>query len=137
MRRICHRRSVTYRPVVFVRLPPRPGSATHARRFASDAAAALPPDVVDIVALLATELATNAILHAGTSFEFAIEVSPDKVTLCVSDDSAVTPTVKHYKPQDVTGRGLALVEALAARWGVDTTPTGKTVWCDIAIPTST
>lgn len=99
--------------------------------------AALPADVVDTVALLATELATNAILHAGTAFEFAVRVTRAKVTLYVSDESPVTPLVKRYKPDDLTGRGLALVEGLASGWGVDPTPTGKRIWCDILVPGST
>ncbi len=35
------------------------------------------------------------------------------------------------------GRGLFLVDALAARWGSEQTPTGKTVWCEVTAPKPT
>ncbi len=43
------------------------------------------------------------------------------------------PEVRHYATDAVTGRGLALVEQLASSWGIDPTPTGKAVWCEIPI----
>jgi hypothetical protein len=40
--------------------------------------------------------------------------------------------VQQYDSDAVTGRGLALVEQLASSWGVDATPAGKVVWCEVA-----
>ena len=116
-----------------VDLPPEPASATRARRLARDQLTVLcTAEVLDTVALLVTELVTNAILHARTPLRLDIDVQPDRVRVCVEDSSPRSPEVHHYGTDAVTGRGLALVEQLASSWGVDTTPTGKVVWCEIA-----
>lgn len=120
--------------MVSVELPPQPSSASRARALAREQIAGLPGETIDTVALLVTELVTNAVLHARTDLHLEVEVRPQAVVLRVSDGSARTPVVRHYRTDDVTGRGVALVEALATRWGVETTPTGKCVWCEIAIP---
>ena len=81
-----------------------------------------------------TELVTNAVLHARTELHLVIETEPGMVRLRVEDRSPGTPILRHYDTDDVTGRGLALVEMLATRWGVDPRPEGKSVWCEIAFP---
>ena len=117
-----------------VDLPPEPASATRARRLARDRLTVLcTPEVLETVSLLVTELVTNAILHARTPLRLVIEAHPDRVRVRVEDSSPQQPEVHHYGTDAVTGRGLALVEQLASSWGVDTTPTGKVVWCEIAI----
>jgi hypothetical protein len=89
-------------------------------------------DVVDDVALLVTELVTNSVLHARSSF--AVELSSDGagVRIAVSDRSRRGPGRKHLPADSTTGRGLTLIEALTAEWGVDSHPDGKTVWCTLA-----
>lgn len=115
-----------------VELPPEPSSATQARRLAREQLASIcSPDALDIVALLVTELVTNAILHARTPLHLHIETRPGHVRLCVEDTSDRQPQLRSYDADAVTGRGLALVETLASSWGVDSTPSGKVVWCDI------
>jgi anti-sigma regulatory factor (Ser/Thr protein kinase) len=117
-----------------VELPPEPASATQARRLAREQLASIcPPDALDTVALLVTELVTNAILHARTPMHLQIETRPGHVRLCVEDTSDRQPQLRRYDADAVTGRGLALVEALASSWGVDSTPSGKVVWCDIPL----
>ena len=91
------------------------------------------PEALETVALLVTELVTNAILHARTPLQPRDRDAPRSVRVCVEDSSPQTPEVHHYGTDAVTGRGLALVEQLASSWGVDTTPTGKVVWCEITI----
>ncbi len=86
--------------------------------------------------LLVTELVTNAVLHARTELHLIIETEPGIVRLRVEDRSPGTPVLRHYDTDDVTGRGLALVEMLATRWGVDPRPDGKSVWCEITFPPS-
>ena len=120
--------------VVSVDLPPHPSSATRARRLAREHVAACPPEVIDTVALLVTELVTNAILHARTKLHLEIDVMPTRIRLRVKDGCPQVPVVRHYGAEDVTGRGLALVELLATDWGIEETPDGKAVWCEIVIP---
>ena len=80
-----------------------------------------------------TELVTNAILHAQTPLQLQIETTDDLVRLRVEDSSARRPERRSYATDAVTGRGLALVDRLASSWGVDTTPSGKVVWCEIPL----
>lgn len=117
-----------------VDLPPEPASATRARVVAREQLGALcTADALDTVSLLVTELVTNGILHARTPLRLLIEANPGRVRVCVEDSSRLVPEVHRYGNDAVTGRGLAMVEQLASSWGVDATPAGKVVWCEIAI----
>ncbi len=122
-----------------VDLPPEPSSATRARQLAREQLEASYPgdalgaDTVETVALLVTELVTNAILHARTPFQLTLESRPGHVRICVEDASNEPPAVRRFESDAVTGRGLALVEQLASSWGVDTTPSGKVVWCEVPV----
>jgi anti-sigma regulatory factor (Ser/Thr protein kinase) len=77
--------------------------------------------------LVVTELATNAVRHAGTAFSVSVAVD-DQVTIEVSDGSEAIPE-RRDPPSDEDGRGLQLVEALAVDWGVEVTGGRKSVWC--------
>jgi hypothetical protein len=47
----------------------------------------------------------------------------------VTDESPASPQVQHPAPTAVSGRGMALVEALSRTWGTDLHDgVGKTVW---------
>ena len=117
-----------------VDLPPEPSSATRARGLAREQlAASCSADTVETIALLVTELVTNAILHARTPLLLTLEARPNHVRICVEDRSNEQPALQRYDADAVTGRGLALVDQLASSWGVDTTPSGKVVWCDVRI----
>lgn len=117
-----------------VELPPVPASATQARRLAREQLESIcPPDALDTIALLVTELVTNAVLHARTPLQLQIETRPHLVRLYVEDTSDRQPEKRSYASDAVTGRGLALVEALSSSWGVESTPSGKAVWCEIAL----
>jgi anti-sigma regulatory factor (Ser/Thr protein kinase) len=120
--------------VLSVDLPPEPSSATRARTIAREQLeASCSRDTIDVIALLVTELVTNAILHARTPLLLTLESRPAHVRICVEDRSNEQPAVRHYDSDAVTGRGLALVEQLASSWGVDTTPEGKVVWCEVPV----
>lgn len=115
-----------------VDLPPEPASATRARALARERfGTSYSRDTLDTIALLVTELVTNAILHARTTLQLTLETRPGLVRICVEDESNDQPTLQHYASDAVTGRGLALVEQLASSWGVELTPTGKLVWCHV------
>ena len=117
-----------------VDLPPEPASATRARTLARERLEmSCSRDTLETVALLVTELVTNAILHARTPLLLTLESRPGHVRICVEDRSNDQPAVRSYESDAVTGRGLALVEQLASTWGVDTTPSGKVVWCEVPV----
>lgn len=115
--------------------PPEPRSARAARRAATRALAeAGRADVVDEVALLVSELVTNAILHAGSSIDVELSADPRCVRVEVRDRSTVAPVVHDYGDEAATGRGVAMVEMVADRWGVDVRPDGKAVWFELGDP---
>lgn len=79
-------------------------------------------------ALLVSELAANAALHAATDFTVVVQRTGDAVRLEVHDGSAAVPQQRRHSSEATTGRGLLLVAELAEAWGVQATPTGKVVW---------
>lgn len=89
-------------------------------------------EYADDAALLVSELVTNAALHARTDIVVVIELRSECLRLAVSDRSPRQPARRHYSVDSTTGRGLALVAALAQRWGIDANPDGsKTVWAEL------
>jgi anti-sigma regulatory factor (Ser/Thr protein kinase) len=119
--------------VVTLDLPPEPRSATRARELVREHLDSVaPPDAVEVAALVATELVTNAVLHARTTIVVAVDVEPGRIRLRVADESDVVPARRNYAPEAATGRGLALVDRLATAWGVERSPRGKAVWAEIA-----
>jgi len=121
--------------VISVELPAELTSATRARELIREKlGGACSREVTETAALLATELVTNAVLHARTPFRLGVDATPEVVRIWVEDTSAATPTLRSYEPGEATtGRGLVLVEALATAWGVDPTPAGKRVWCEVLV----
>lgn len=84
----------------------------------------------DAVLLLVSELATNAVRHAGTPFEVAVDVREAGVRVAVIDgDISHPPQVRHPGVDDTSGRGLLIVDDLAERWGTEELDDGsKSVW---------
>jgi anti-sigma regulatory factor (Ser/Thr protein kinase) len=112
------------------RFDPKPRNVRAAREFVADALRdqGFAGDY-DTVLLLASELVTNAVRHAATPFEITVEVAHDRVKVAVIDgDRDHGPRVRHPSPDDTNGRGLLLVDQLAAVWGSDRTGGGKAVW---------
>jgi hypothetical protein len=86
----------------------------------------------DDAALIATELATNAILHARSEFTVVVSRRPGgTIRIAVRDTSLARPRPRRAGPFETSGRGLRLVEALAADWGADLLPDGKVIWADL------
>ncbi|MGW3162127.1 ATP-binding protein [Streptomyces sp. NPDC001142] len=90
------------------------------------------------VALVVAELAANAVRHGrvrGRNFLLSAryETSARRIRVEVSDACAQLPPVGPSSPADdeESGRGLVLVDVLAACWGaVPRTPFGKMVWAE-------
>ncbi|MFC4947559.1 SpoIIE family protein phosphatase [Pseudonocardia sp. GCM10023141] len=115
-----------------IRLPPDARSARSARRMVQDALAdlgpdagpaAVDPDVADTAVLLASELAENAVLHAGTEFEVELTVDTEGLTIAVTDHGSgplemhLAQPRRRYGRAATHGRGLELMQRLATRWG--------------------
>ncbi|WP_255303877.1 ATP-binding protein [Streptomyces sp. F-7] len=89
------------------------------------------------VQLCASELVTNVVQHLGEGVPVTVRVWCDdggRTRLEVTDpDPRALPVLRASVGADEeSGRGLALLDALAARWGVAYGPgRGKTVWCEL------
>jgi anti-sigma regulatory factor (Ser/Thr protein kinase) len=115
-----------------IALRPVPASAASAREFVDDTLGAWGCEgFVDASRLLISELVTNAVLHARTDIEVVIRAVRRGVRVEVHDRSAAAPVVRRYDDEAMTGRGLALVDELARRWGVDREEGGKSVWFEL------
>ncbi len=88
----------------------------------------------DDIRLVVSELVANAVRYARTWVHVSIIVSAGMVLVEVSDDGDGYPAPRPLSPQAVYGRGLALVEALSAGWGVRADGQRKTVWCRVRLP---
>lgn len=109
-------------------LPATARSVTDARRFVTDALRTWGRDeLADTAALLTSEVVTNAVLHARTSVDVVVRQLRDGVAIDVSDGSLSPPRGRRTTPQSTTGRGLALLDQLAATWEVKLRSNGKTV----------
>jgi len=89
-------------------------------------------DTSDTAVLLATELVTNAVEHGRGSAYLDAAVDDRAIRLEVTDGSTVRPQPNTTVTDlDERGRGLMLIDALASRWGINSRPDGKTVWCEL------
>jgi len=103
-----------------------------ARRFATAALDAWGLEADDIE-LLVSELATNAVLHARSDFCIRLMAFEDRVRVEVSDQNSRLPSFSVVPADAYSGRGLMLVQASAAAWGVEAhSEDGKTIWFEVS-----
>jgi anti-anti-sigma regulatory factor/anti-sigma regulatory factor (Ser/Thr protein kinase) len=121
-------------------LAPIPTAAAAARVFVRDVLGywqlALPDStLVNRAVLLASELVSNAVLHARTELRLRVELRGELLHLAVHDGSPrLLRLVNIPDPEAEGGRGLWLVEQLARAWGVNRHPDGgKVVWCTLRL----
>jgi anti-sigma regulatory factor (Ser/Thr protein kinase) len=116
-------------------LPAEAGSAFRARGFVTQHLADHNLSYLgDDVRLVASELATNALLHAKTPFTVSLEQLARAVLLTVQDGSPSTPERVDAQVMDTHGRGLFLVDQASHDWGVTEGPGGfKSVWASFVI----
>jgi anti-sigma regulatory factor (Ser/Thr protein kinase) len=112
-------------------------SVPAARRFATGALAHLPEDTLQAVELMVSELATNSIRHVNSEFELTIVATSREIRVTVTDHGGGTPRMRIAAPDDVSGRGLRIVDLLSDRWGVDKHGDRTEVWFSVAVPRGT
>ncbi|MGW4883347.1 ATP-binding protein [Streptomyces murinus] len=124
------------RPVVTQVFDRAPEAVAEVRQFAADAVARWQQDAVaDKVVLAASELATNAVLHARReAIRVTLRLLSGRVRVEVYDFSRTMPVLTAVGADEVHGRGLALVEAVSRSWGTDLLPWGKQVWAEVEAP---
>src|SRR5262249_11328879 len=89
-------------------------------------------DLLDTAALLTSEVVTNAITHARSSVGLSVDLTDDRVRVVVRDRSGDHPEWRAGKQNGQSGRGLLLLEALSASWGVAPDARGKAVWFELS-----
>jgi anti-sigma regulatory factor (Ser/Thr protein kinase) len=109
-----------------------PDAPSEARAALRRAHPELPPELMQVVALLTSELVANAVTHAAAeSVGIRFAVMPDCIRVEVADRG---PGFDHRPgkpdPSGVGGWGLHLVDELSSRWGVTDGP-GARVWFEI------
>ncbi len=101
----------------------------------------------DVVALLVSEMVTNAVLHSASGqadgtllVRYELELAATAgagigwLRVAVRDLGGPTmPRRCRHRLESTGRRGLEIVEALASRWGVGRHPRGRVVWFELEL----
>lgn len=109
------------------------GSVIQARRFVRETFAGWGISrAVDDALIVVSELVTNAITHADSPCQVRLSIDDTSVRVEVLDDGVGTPDPQPPSPTSEHGRGLHLISALTAAWGIEQIPDdGKIVWAEL------
>ena len=91
----------------------------------------------DVAELLTDELVSNVVRHVGAPMQLRATRHDASIRIEVDDPSTEIPVRQDPDPSEDHGRGILLVESLAAVWGVELREGGKTVWFEIDVETAT
>jgi len=114
-----------------------PESARVAREWVSDELGRMYTSLdaaADDVSVVVSELVTNCVQTDAHYVALGVDGHHARLTVATTDDAPGLPTRRRASPADPHGRGLAIVDALADRWGIEPQSHGKTVWADLALP---
>ncbi len=87
--------------------------------------------IMDTALLLTSELVTNAVLHANSPVSVTVRRGQDRVRVEVADIGRGALRLEDPGLEATRGRGLLLIEALAAAWGTSSYEAGKLVWFEL------
>ncbi|MEU6538021.1 ATP-binding protein [Streptomyces sp. NPDC047000] len=119
---------------------PDPAEVGRARSWARSRLAgsgiAVDEPLAETLILLVSELVTNAVVHTGCTavlrlFLPGAAADSAPVRLEVADASTRAPVPRCVDGDATGGRGLALVDGLADRWGWSAEGAGKSIWCEL------
>ncbi|WP_405537316.1 ATP-binding protein [Streptomyces sp. NBC_00075] len=124
-------------------LPHTPSSAPRARELLRTQLITwkIDGEVAETAELLLSELITNSLRHASTppgrKIGLRLATYDRRLRVEVADANNRRPTPRQAGPEDVGGRGLTLVQALAERWGCCPRlhGIGKATWAELALTT--
>lgn len=119
--------------VLFGSFPSHPTSVRDARALVRLVDSALPDETVSALRLVIGEFVTNSVEH-GPSGDFSVKLVIDDglVRVEVADSGNGDVWRCAASDEDEHGRGLALVDAIADRWGSGPGPT-TFVWAELAV----
>lgn len=113
-------------------VPPVLGEVAAARGFLDDTLRAwgVGEDDRQTAALCLSELVTNALIHTPQGCQVRVVLEGGVLTVAVRDrgDGPGPTPQPDPDPLAVHGRGLQVVDVLAARWGSELSAGGTTVW---------
>lgn len=112
-------------------LPRQPDAAAQARRFLTRwfQEDLEQPEMFGLK-LICSELVNNAVLHGRGDIELRADLNDDRVLIEVVDGGqGFEHVVRHVPFDQLTGRGLSIVDAEASRWGVHEGTTH--VWAEV------
>ncbi|OAA26027.1 anti-sigma regulatory factor (Ser/Thr protein kinase) [Frankia sp. EI5c] len=119
-------------------LPADPRAAGRARGLVADLLTAWGcGSASEVAKLLVSEIVTNAVRFVGARevLRLTVECGSDLIRISVIDGSPLRPVLRAAQDDDESGRGMQLVSALAADWGVVDDPpaagVGKRVWFEL------
>jgi anti-anti-sigma factor len=115
---------------------PVPTAAAAGRQFVGEVCGRWGLQVLaEPAALLASELVTNAVVHAHTALELRVELRGSRLEVAVHDQDPDLPGLLAAKDGTDRRLGLQIVDQVATTWGVRQDEAGgKTVWCTLDLP---
>ena len=108
-----------------------PVSVRRAREFVAEMLSGSGSEAdLDLIRLLTSELATNAVLHAKGGYRVRVELAPESVRVeIVNSEPELLLAMR--EPSETGGRGLQLLDRLSADWGVESRRDEKVVWFEV------
>jgi hypothetical protein len=91
-------------------------------------------ELVNEAILVLSELASNAVIHAGSPFTIRVQSRDSLLRIAVRDQCPPLATANGARGLRVRApHGLAVIQALSTQWGVEDTADGKIVWAELRI----
>jgi len=92
-----------------------------------------PDAIVDNAVLCLSELATNAVIHAGTPARVVAEMDERRLLVTVSDAGRQGTAARRSDAavDDIGGRGLTVLDAVASAWQSERRAGGTVVWFEL------
>ena len=118
-----------------VALPAQLSSSARARRIVAEWCGDIDADTLADITLIASELMTNAIRHGQPEIMFRLRRTSAVLEVAVLDHGADAPKMQSVATDATSGRGLAIVDRLAMRWGCEALDdsSAKIVWATVSL----
>jgi anti-anti-sigma regulatory factor/anti-sigma regulatory factor (Ser/Thr protein kinase) len=92
------------------------------------------PETAIAAEVIASELVTNAVRHAGTAMELRVTLRDQQLRVSVRDGVESLARMQTPTESDDHGRGLLIVDSIASAWGNVPVGEGKVVWASVRVP---